>query len=55
MAKYKTLIVWQKANELALKIYKLTEDFPKKETFAITSQIRRAAFSVPVNILVCYD
>ena len=54
MAKYKTLIVWQKANELALKIYKLTEDFPKKETFGITSQIRRAALSVPVNIVEGY-
>jgi four helix bundle protein len=54
MAKYKTLIVWQKANELALKIYKLTENFPKKETFGITSQIRRAALSVPVNIVEGY-
>ena len=54
MANYKTLIVWQKANELALKIYKLTEDFSKKETFGITSQIRRAALSVPVNIVEGY-
>jgi four helix bundle protein len=54
MAKYKNLIVWQKANELALKIYKLTEEFPKKETFGITSQIRRAALSVPTNIVEGY-
>ncbi|MCX8030294.1 MAG: four helix bundle protein [Thermodesulfovibrionales bacterium] len=54
MAKYKNLIVWQKANELALKMYKLTEDFPKKETFGITSQLRRAALSVPTNIVEGY-
>lgn len=54
MAKYKNLIVWQKANELALKVYKITEDFPKKETFGIISQLRRAALSVPVNIVEGY-
>ncbi len=54
MAKYKTLIVWQKANELALKVYKLSEDFPKYEIFGITSQIRRAALSVPLNIVEGY-
>lgn len=54
MAKYKNLIVWQKANELAIKVYKLTEDFPKKETFGITAQIRRAVLSVPTNIVEGY-
>lgn len=54
MAKYKNLIVWKKANELALKIYKLTDDFPKKETFGLTSQLRRAALSVPTNIVEGY-
>lgn len=54
MAKYKTLIVWQKANELALKVYALTETFPKKEIFGITSQIRRSALSVPTNIVEGY-
>jgi four helix bundle protein len=49
MAKYKTLVVWQKANEVALKVYNLTEDFPKYEIFGITSQIRRASLSVPLN------
>jgi four helix bundle protein len=55
MPKYKTLIVWQKADELALKVYKLTETFPKKETFGITSQIRRAVLSVPTNIVEGYS
>ena len=54
MAKYKNLIVWQKANLLALKVYKLTEDFPKKETFGITSPLRRSALSVPTNIVEGY-
>lgn len=54
MAKYKNLIVWQKANLLALKVYKLTEDFSKKETFGITSQLRRSALSVPTNIVEGY-
>jgi len=54
VAKYKNLIVWQKANELAIRVYKLTEDFPKKETFGITSQIRRSVLSVPTNIVEGY-
>jgi four helix bundle protein len=54
MAKYKNLVVRQKANDLALKVYKITEDFPKKETFGITNQIRRAALSVPTNIVEGY-
>jgi four helix bundle protein len=54
MSNYKNLIVWQKANELAIKIYKLTDNFPKQETFGITSQIRRASLSVPTNIVEGY-
>ena len=54
MSKYKELIVWQKANELALLIYKLADTFPKKETFGMTSQLRRAALSVPTNIVEGY-
>ncbi|MCX7988623.1 MAG: four helix bundle protein [Thermodesulfovibrio sp.] len=55
MAKYKNLVVWQKANELALRIYKLTEDFPKTEVYGITQQIRRAALSVATNIVEGYS
>lgn len=45
------LIAWQKAHELALKIYETTKDFPKDEHFGLTSQIRRAAVSIPSNIV----
>jgi len=55
MPKYKNLIVWQKANDLALQVYKLTSIFPKTEIFGITSQIRRAALSVPTNIVEGYS
>ena len=47
---YKKLIVWEKAHILATEIYKATKDFPREELYGITSQIRRAAFSVPLNI-----
>jgi four helix bundle protein len=54
MQNYKKLIVWQKADALVFEIYKITERFPKKEMFGITSQLRRAALSVPVNIVEGY-
>lgn len=47
---YKNLIVWQKAVDLATQIYELTERFPKSEIFGISSQMRRAAVSIPSNI-----
>lgn len=51
---YKNLIVWQKAKLLAVKIYELTEQFPKSEIYGLTSQIRRAAISIPSNIAEGY-
>jgi len=51
---YKKLIVWQKADELAFQIYLATENFPKREIYGITSQLRGAALSVPTNIVEGY-
>lgn len=47
---YKDLIVWQRAIELVSEIYKLTDNYPKTEIFGLTSQMRRAAVSIPSNI-----
>jgi four helix bundle protein len=47
---YRDLIAWQKAMELVRLIYSLTKEFPRDEMFGLTSQIRRAAVSVPSNI-----
>jgi four helix bundle protein len=47
---YRELVVWQKAKALAVRIYKQTETFPRSETYGLTSQLRRAAVSVPSNI-----
>lgn len=48
---YKKLIVWQKADDLALQVYLETRKFPKEEVYGLTSQLRRAAISVPTNIV----
>lgn len=51
MAKhYKDLIAWQKAMDLVQVIYDATDDFPKREVYSLTDQIRRAAVSIPSNI-----
>lgn len=42
--------VWQLSHTLTLKVYKLTEKFPKTEIYGLTSQIRRSASSIPANI-----
>jgi len=49
-ASYRDLIVWQKAMKLAVAICIRTRKFPKEEIYGITSQLRRAASSVPSNI-----
>lgn len=51
MKDFRSLKVWEKAHELTLKIYKATQSFPKQEMYGITSQIQRAAVSVPTNIV----
>jgi len=50
MKNYKNLIVWQKAHALAVCLYRQTTGFPKAEQFNLTSQIRRAATSIPTNL-----
>jgi four helix bundle protein len=47
---FRQLAVWQKAHLLALAIYKSTTTFPLDERFGLTSQIRRAASSIPANL-----
>jgi four helix bundle protein len=48
---YKKLLVWNKAHEFVLLVYKKTSDFPKSELYGLTSQLRRAALSVAANIV----
>jgi four helix bundle protein len=47
---FEDLIVWQKAHQFVLEIYRYTEQFPKKEIYGLTSQLRRAAVSIPANV-----
>ncbi|MYH63251.1 MAG: four helix bundle protein [Caldilineaceae bacterium SB0675_bin_29] len=47
---YRDLIVWQKSIDLTLRTYKLTGRFPSEERYGLTSQMRRAAASIPANI-----
>ena len=44
------LKIWHKAMELTTEVYRLTADFPKEEKYGLTSQIRRAAVSIPSNV-----
>ena len=48
--KFQDLIVWQKAHQLVLRVYRLTAIYPKNEIFGLVSQMRRAAVSVAANI-----
>ena len=47
---YKELIVWQKAIQLTVEVYKATENYPKTELYGLTSHTRKTAVSVPSNI-----
>ncbi len=49
-SKFRELIVWQKAHQLVLDIYRVTAGFPQTEQYCITQQLRKAAYSVPANI-----
>ena len=47
---YRDLVAWQKAMDLVETIYHLSKQFPKEELYGLTSQIRRAAISIPSNV-----
>ncbi len=47
---FQDLIVWQKAHQFVLSVYKLSDNFPNKEIYGLISQIRRAAISIAANI-----
>lgn len=51
---YQDLLVWQKAVDLVTRVYDVTKDYPKEEIYALTSQIRRSAVSIPSNIAEGY-
>lgn len=48
--RFERLLVWQKAMDFSEKVYAATRQFPKDEVYGLTSQIRRAATSIPLNI-----
>jgi four helix bundle protein len=48
------LLVWQKSHQFVLAVYLLTASFPKQELYGLTSQLRRAAVSIPANIAEGY-
>lgn len=52
---YRDLIVWQKSKELAKLVHRATQNLPRAELFGLTSQMRRAAISIPSNIAEGYN
>jgi four helix bundle protein len=50
ITKFTDMIAWQEGHKLVLMIYKITKDFPNKETYGLTSQIQRATVSITSNI-----
>ena len=50
MQDFRDLVVWRKAHDLAVGIYRLSRGFPREEAYGLTSQIRRACTSIPANI-----
>jgi four helix bundle protein len=51
---YKDLLIWQKGIEMVVLVYQLISDFPKDELYALSSQIKRSAVSIPSNIAEGY-
>ncbi len=50
MRDYRKYKVWELGHQITLEIYRLTKSFPKEELYGITSQMRRAAYSIPSNV-----
>ena len=50
MLQFRNLTVWQKGMDLAVRVYACSEKFPRSEMYGLTSQVRRAAVSIPSNI-----
>jgi four helix bundle protein len=50
IASYRELKVWQRADQLACKLFELTDKFPRAYLYDLTTQLRRAALSIPTNI-----
>jgi four helix bundle protein len=50
MRNFRNIKAWQLADDLAVKIYEISKNFPHEELYALTSQVRRAAYSAPANI-----
>ncbi len=50
MRDYKKIVAWKRADELTIEVYRATREFPREEIYGLTSQIRRASFSVASNI-----
>jgi four helix bundle protein len=48
--RFEDLVVWQKAHQFVLNVYRFSRSFPKVELYGLTSQLRRAAISVPANV-----
>ena len=50
MKDFHKLKVWERAHHLTLKVYQLSQDFPKEEVYGLTSQMRRSSASIPTNL-----
>ena len=50
MQDFRNLLVWQKSHDLVLQVYRSSRDFPCEDSYGLTSQMRRAAISIPSNV-----
>ena len=53
--RWQKLEVWKLSDDLAYRVYQVTKNFPKEEIYGLTSQVRRAALSVPTNVVEGYS